>query len=99
METYDKVLSGGIVGFILGVLLGGSFIWGTASLDNARMVTYENTRKVIRTHEEMRADQVYIQELTNTDSYISIKKYLESVQNEQDRTIEKAKIEKLVGTW
>ena len=100
MDTYDKVRLGVLSGFVAGALLGGKVSWGVANQDNAQIYNHDNSRQIIRTHEFMRGDQVYINESnTNGNSYISVKKYLEEIKNKQDQTIQKAKIEKLVGTW
>jgi len=94
------IVMSGTFGMVIGLVLGGYFMSQTSSLNHAKVFTYDN-RKVIRTYDTRREDEVFIYDadFPNRGIFMDSKKYLDSIEDEKDRTIEKAKIEKIVGEW
>jgi len=90
------------VGTLLGIAGGLNLGWiifaggGTPSSSTAKTFQYEGQRQVFRTEQPMEADAIYVETESGTGEYITLSKYLDSFENKYDRTVEKAKIEKLV---
>lgn len=65
--------------------------------DIAKIIREEGRPTVIRTYEYLERDHIYVEKSEASGEYIVLKKYLKSIPNEYDRTIEEARIKKSAG--
>ena len=83
----------GVLGIATGLGLGGAL--GQEGRSTGRLFEYKDNVKVFRA-ERVGRDEIYIEEEPKGGKFISLEKHLNKVDKVYDRTIEEAKIRKLV---
>lgn len=99
-EKFPAGLVGGIAGIITGAGIG--LMVGLETIKSptgrARFIEKEDTPRIMKVYNYMRANQILIENPDIVGEYISLSNYLErDFKNKYERNLEKAKIELLVS--
>lgn len=89
MDNLNFFSLGGLCGMLLTSSI---FLLNSPDVSEVKIFERENRPTVIRMY-RYGSDGIYVEE---EEKYISIKQYLNKIENKYDRNIEKSEIEKLV---
>ena len=99
MVDRQDVVGWSLVGVLAGVLGGFVLSRSTGPLVKSTAKTYqlEDQREVIRNYLDLERDTIFVETSPDSDNYQLLSDYLATIENEYDRTIEEAKIRKVVS--
>ncbi|MFH1376830.1 MAG: hypothetical protein ABIH25_04295 [Candidatus Woesearchaeota archaeon] len=84
---------GAVIGIAGGIIIGANLI---RIADSMKIFRYTDDLKIVRTYEVLKSDNILVFPDSTLEG-INYERHLESIPDEYDRRIERARIEKLVG--
>lgn len=96
MNNKEKIQFYSLISFAVGCIVGATVTYYHSALDSARIIPY-GSKNIIATHQEMNQNQIYVTNPNaSSNNLITLKMYLNSFTNENERISEQKRVEDLV---